>query len=99
MKKSVLGAAFANISNEPQKTAKADVFSIPDRPVVADDERPLGVMLRLMPGDHRAVSTFARDKGMSIQELAEFALSAVLKSEGLAPLVGMPRPRGRRSRI
>lgn len=95
-KPNVLGGALAAM-NKPVEKEQTSPFSIP--PVeIAEDDRPVGVIVRLPPADHRAVSNFARERNMSLQEFVEHAINAVFKAEGLAPIVGMPRPKGRRPR-
>ena len=60
------------------------------------DTRPIGVLLRLDRADHETVTVYARQKGFSVQELVEHAINRMLESEGLKPIKGRPRPKGRR---
>lgn len=47
--------------------------------------------MRLDPDDHEIVTEYARNKGMSIQELLETAVNLMREAEGLAPIRGRPR--------
>lgn len=85
-----LGAALAGL--KPTPTAAP----MPPQPELEADARPVGVLLRLDPADHEAVTLYARQKGFSIQELVEHAINRMLESEGLKPIKGRPRPKGRR---
>lgn len=96
-KPNVLGGALASMSKPSQLEPSTAAYVVPPADV-DDDDRPVGVIVRLPPADHRAVSAFARDRNMSLQEFVENAINVVFKAEGLAPIVGMPRPKGRRPR-
>lgn len=56
-----------------------------------EDQRPIGVVFRLNPGDHEVVTEYARSKKMSIQALMEAAINRLREAEGLAPIKGRPR--------
>lgn len=94
-KPNVLGSALLSLrptapgNESPEKATTA----------LSLDKTPIGVMFRLDPPDHEVVSTYARDKQMSVQELLEHAINAVRLSDGLAPITGRPRSKTRRRRV
>lgn len=62
----------------------------------ADDTRPVGTIFRMQPADYKRIRRFAEDRGVSIQELLEQGVNALLESQGLKAIHGIPRTRRRR---
>lgn len=87
-----LGSALAGLKPTPAAVPMPPQSA----PELDADARPVGVLLRLDPADHEAVTLYARQKGFSLQELVEHAINRMLESEGLKPIKGRPRPKGRR---
>lgn len=98
-KKSSLGNALASIkrtdppASEPAMTPPA---AAPEP--VKDEGPPIGVLFRMSPRDHKVVSDYADDLGMSVQELIETAINKMREASGLAGIQGRPRSKTRRRR-
>lgn len=94
-KKPTLGGALSALrSPAPTATPQPNAASS-SQPSVASTT-PIGVVVRFNPRDHRTVSNYADQLGMSIQELVETAINKMRSAEGLSVIEGRPRSKTRR---
>lgn len=98
-KKSILGSSLSSLTSavEPPKAEPAAPVQMTP-PKVPENDSPVGVLFRMNPADHEVVSDYARQHGMSIQELIEKAINKMRRNEGLKEIEGRPRSKTRRRR-